>query len=98
MQDPRESHWKDEKCIVFYLKGTSHVGIKYIRSTDLLVNYTNLDWASDGDDRKSTRGYVFHFTFGPLVWSSKKQKVISLSTNEVEYCGVINDGIENVWI
>jgi hypothetical protein len=23
MQDPRESHWKDEKCIVRYLKGTS---------------------------------------------------------------------------
>ena len=25
MQDPGEIHWKDAKCIAFYLKGTSHL-------------------------------------------------------------------------
>jgi hypothetical protein len=98
MQDPRESHWKVVKIIVCYLKGTSHLGIKYCRSSDSLVGFTDSDWAGDNDDQKSTSGYVFHFNTGPLVWSCKKQKVVSLSTTKVEYCGVVNAGTKAVWI
>jgi hypothetical protein len=41
MQDPRESHWKFVKIIVHYLKGTSHLGIKYCRSSYSLVSFTD---------------------------------------------------------
>ena len=98
MQDPRESNWKDEKHIIHYLKGTSHFGIKYSQSTNSLVIYTHSKWDGDGDDQKSTFGFMFHFSNGPLLWCSKKHKVVSLSTTEVKYRGVINAGMKDVWI
>ena len=36
---------------------------------------------------------VFHISFEPLVWSSKKQKVVFILTTEIEYCGAINADI-----
>jgi hypothetical protein len=41
---------------------------------------------------------VFHFSFGPLVWSSKKHKVVYLSTMEAEYHGAVNVGTKALWI
>jgi hypothetical protein len=43
MQDPREIHSKSIKLILFYLKGTTHFGIKYFRSSDFLVGFTESD-------------------------------------------------------
>ena len=36
--------------------------------------------------------------FGPICWSSKKQEIISLSSTEVEYGGVVNAAIQVVWL
>jgi len=41
MQDPMESHWKVVKIIVRYLQGTTHLGIKYYRSSNSLVGFTD---------------------------------------------------------
>ena len=41
---------------------------------------------------------MFCLRSGPLVWSIKKQKVVSLSTTEVEYHGFFNAGTKEVWI
>eukprot|EP00253_Pinus_taeda_P034810 PITA_34810 len=41
-------------------------------------------------DRKSTSGYSLSIGSGPICWSSKKQVVISLSSVEAEYRGVVN--------
>lgn len=90
MQDPRESRWKAAKHIVCYLKHTSQFGIKYSQRLDSLVNYTESNQVGDGDDKKYTFGFVFHFSPRPLVWSSKKQKGISLSTMEAKYHGAVN--------
>jgi hypothetical protein len=56
----------------------------------LLVGFTDLDWADDPDDRKSTAGYVLSLGLGPITWAYKKQQVISLSSSEVEYHRVVN--------
>jgi hypothetical protein len=86
---PEKIHWKVFKQIVHYLKGTTHFGIKYCHSLDSLVSFTNSDWVDEGDDWKSTSGYVFCYSTGPLVWSCKKHKIISLSTIKEEYRGAI---------
>ena len=92
MQVPREIHSKVAKKIVRYIKRTSHLGIKYCQSLDSLVGFTNSDWVGDNDDQNSTLGYMFRFNSEPLVWSCKKQKVVYLSTKEVEYHGTFNAG------
>ena len=89
MQGTRVIHSKEKKWIVSYIKAT----YQYCNNTYPLVGYTNSDWGGDIVDRKSTSGYVFQLSFRPLVWSIKKQKIVSLSNTKVEYCGVDNVGI-----
>jgi hypothetical protein len=47
-----------------------------------LVGFTDLDWASNPDDRKSTVGYVFSLGSRPITWACKKQQAIVLSLVE----------------
>ena len=76
--DPKEYHYAAVKSIFRYLKGTSDYGIWYDRSSDFtLCAYTDVDWASNMDDKKSTNGGAF-FLGGRLVsWLRKKQDCIS---------------------
>ncbi|XP_059068195.1 uncharacterized protein LOC131858764 [Cryptomeria japonica] len=47
-----------------------------------LVGYTDLDWAGDSQDHKSTLGYSFSLGSGLVCWLSKKQSTIALSSTE----------------
>lgn len=50
-----------------------------------LVGYTNSDFQTDVDDRKSTSGMVFTLGGWAMIWRSVKQSPISDSTMEAEY-------------
>eukprot|EP00253_Pinus_taeda_P004359 PITA_04359 len=69
-----------------------------VEASPLLVGFTNSDWAGDPDDRKSTASYVFTLGSGPITWTCKKQSSISLSSVEVEYCGVVEASKEALWL
>ena len=85
MQKPHEIHWKKYKRILQYVQGTRNFGVHYAASSPLeLVGFSNYDWASDPNDRKSNSGYVFMISNGPIFCSSKKQHTISLSSAESE--------------
>ena len=86
MQTPHESHWKATKRILCYVHGTVQYGIHYsLGGTPLLVGFTNSDWAGNPNHQKSTTGYVFSFSSGPVTWACKKQQAIALSSAEAEY-------------
>ena len=72
------------KRIVHYLKGTMSHSIMYseYRSSIEAVGYADAHWA-EGHDWKSI--YIFIMSGGAVVWSSKKQGTIALSTLEAEY-------------
>jgi len=40
----------------------------------------------------------FAYITRPMVWLHKKQKVVSLSTTKVDYCGIVNVDTKVVWI
>ncbi|KAH9316087.1 hypothetical protein KI387_024714, partial [Taxus chinensis] len=74
MQEPHELHWKATKQILHYVRGTYADGIHYHGGVDIdLIGFTDSDWAGDLDHRKSTSGYSFSLSSGPISWSSKKQ-------------------------
>ena len=50
----------------------------------ILVGYTNSDFLSDKDFRKSTSSYVFTLGSGAINWRRLKQSYIADST-ELEY-------------
>ena len=99
MAKPCESHWKAEKKVLQYLKGTLSFGIMYTDEFDVeLAGYSDSDWAGNLDDRKSTTGYVFNIGSGPISWNSKKQPTVSLSSTEAEYKALCSATCEAIWL
>jgi hypothetical protein len=99
MQDPRESHWSAVKRILRYLKSTiSYFFCIYKNSSKQLTAYSDSNWASCPDDRRSTSGYCVLLGKNILSWSSKKQPTVSRSSTESEYKAVANTAVELAWI
>ncbi|XP_059076574.1 secreted RxLR effector protein 161-like [Cryptomeria japonica] len=99
MTAPKADHWIAAKPVLRYVKGTSDYGILYGRCNDpKLIGYTDLDWAGSVDDRKSTSWYVFRLGTSVVTWSSKKQRIVALSSTEAEYRGTVKAACETVWL
>ena len=97
--NPQKEHWTALKPILRYLKGTTNIGILYKHDgSDKCVGYSDADWAGDPSDRKSTSGYIFMFSDGPISRSSKKQKCLALSTAEAEYVALSGAAQECLWL
>lgn len=76
MQNPSKMHFCAMKRVLRYVWGTSNFG---------LIGFTDDDWTSSIDDRKSTSGYIFSLGLGAISWSSKKHSLVSLSSTEAKY-------------
>ena len=96
--NPGLAHWKAVKRILRYLKGTADYVLCYQGSDLRMIGYSDADWGSDLDERKSTSGYAFLLNNGAITWSSKKQPCIALSTMEAEYVACSAAVQEAVWL
>ena len=99
MHDPRSGHLDAVHHILRYLKGSPGKGLWFKKNGHLNVDgYSDADWASCLDDRRSTSGYCV-FVGGDLVsWRSKKQSVVSRSTAEAEYRAMSLGLSEMLWV
>ena len=94
---PTIQHWTGVKRIMRYLKGTTNLGLLYIKQeSSKCVGYFDSDWGGDLDNRKSTSGYFFQIGGGAVSWRSKKR--VALSTAEAEYMALASSGQEAVWM
>ena len=87
------------KRILRYLNGTDDLCLFYPRSDSFdLVGYTDVDYAGDLINRKSTSGMVQYL--GPCLvsWGSKKQNTVALSTAEAEYVAAAACCSQMLWI
>ncbi len=50
----------------------------------LPVSYCDVDWGGCTIDRKSISGYVFTLTRGPIMWASKTQTTVALSSSKAK--------------
>lgn len=77
MNSPTELDWVEAKRIVRYLKGT--IDLKLVLGTfeseekNILLGYSDANWAEDATDRKSNSGYLFKFNVGTISWACRKQ-------------------------
>ncbi|CAK1579746.1 unnamed protein product [Parnassius mnemosyne] len=97
VNNPSQQHVNAVKRIVRYLINTKDLCIKYGES-DGLICYSDSDYASDVDTRKSTTGNIFMMNGGPITWSSQKQKTIALSTTEAEFVAACEAAKEMIWL
>ena len=96
--NPGLMHWTAVKNILKYLKRTRNHMLVY-SGTDLkMMGYTDSDFQTDRDSRKSTSGSVFILNGGAVVWRSIKQSCIANSTMEAEYVAACEAAKEAVWL
>ena len=92
-QSTGPEHLVAAKRVLKYLKGTIDKGIIYRGHKDpdhstSLIGYSDSDWGSDIDTRRSTTGYIFTLNSGAISWGSKLQPTVALSSAEAEYMAV----------
>jgi hypothetical protein len=63
-----------------------------------LVRYSNVDFASDIDDRTSTSGYLMNMGSTTISWNCKKQTTIANSSAKAEYISAWEATCEIVWL
>jgi transposase InsO family protein len=87
--NPTKTHFKAALHVLRYLKFTRNFCIVYRRSPTVpitdIIGYSDADFASDEDDRKSYTGYVFLVNGGAITWSTHKQHTVAFSSMESEY-------------
>lgn len=94
------SHWEAAKRILRYLRGTCHLGIRYKQNeTGLeLLGFCDSDFAGDVNTRRSTSGFLFQLSSGPVSWCSQRPKIVTLSTTEAEYVAACAAAKETIWL
>lgn len=102
VEDPRQADWTEVKRIFRYLQATMEKRLKLGSSSECdnnqLIGYADADWAGDTSDRKSNTGFVFKYRGAPIMWSSRKQSLVTLSTTEAEYIALSEAVKEGLWI
>lgn len=92
-------HWNHLKRILRYLRGSKEMRLVYKRgNAKPLIGYVDADWANDVDERKSTTGFIFQVFGNTVVWSSKKQGLVAMSTTEAEYVAASTATSEAIWL
>lgn len=92
-------HWNATLHVLKYLKGCPSLGVFYPTTQNFkLVAFSNADWGSCTDSRKSLTGYCIFLGSGLLSWKCKKQNIVSVSSAEVEYRAMATTTRELVWL
>jgi len=91
-------HWEAAKHVLRYLKGTSGWHLKLGGGDSSISAYTDADWGSDLDDRRSISAYIIKVGCGAVSWKSKKQTCVALSSTEAEYVALCQAAKESEWM
>jgi hypothetical protein len=99
--NPGLKHWKYAKAILRYLKGTPDLGLVYKNNgaSEIKIEiFSDSDWGSNADDRKSISGFVVCVNGNPISWSSRTQKSTALSSCEAEFMALSEAMREALWL
>ena len=90
MDGATEQHYQSLLKLIKYVINTKDkmFKMKVERSQNNIFNivgYSNANYASDKDTRRSITGLIIYLCGIPIAWRSKSQKCVTLSTTESEY-------------
>ena len=89
------------KRLLRYVKGMVDQGIIFPKtgcSRLQLTVFSNADMVGDIDGRQNTSGVLVILGSALISWLSLKQKVVALSTCEVDYVAVATAACQVVWL
>lgn len=101
--NPGPQHWYGAMRVLKYLKGTSHYSLNYYRKPReegkfQITGSSDANWGNDIKGRRSLHGYIISFHGCPILWTSKKQTFVALSSTESEYVGLSESLREIKWL
>ena len=96
-KNPGLAHWDAVKRVFQYLKGTHELWLSYGGTKNDLEGYADAD-GSMMEDRRAVSGYAFVVYGGAVLWSAKRQEIVSLSTTESEYIAATYATKEALWL
>jgi hypothetical protein len=92
-------HWRAAVRVLRYLKGTRTLGLVLGGTADIaLKGFSDSDFANDLAKRKSVMGYTFSLGSGAILWASRRQKVVTVSSTEAEYIAASEAAKEICWL
>ena len=109
MSNPGRIHWEAVKRVIRYLKGTKDAKLIIGRGGMLsweeagrtnrfgIKGYSDADGNSQ-EHRHVISGYTLYMDGGVVLWNSRKQALVSLSTTESEYVTVTHAAKKVIWI
>ena len=85
--NPTQEHINKALYILRYLVGTADYAISYDGSSNQgLVAWTDSDWGNDkSQQRRSQTEYFMKLANGIIMWNSRKQRTVAMSSTEGEY-------------
>jgi hypothetical protein len=98
--NPGMAHWSTAKRVLRYLKGTKDYGLTYTKgglNSNHMYRYADVSFATNAD-MTSTNGHVFILNGAAIMWNSKRQRAVALSTAEAEYTLMADSAREIVWL
>ncbi|XP_062102945.1 uncharacterized mitochondrial protein AtMg00810-like [Humulus lupulus] len=114
LQEPRQPHYKAAQKLLEYLKGNPAQGLFFHSATCSLSNnvaalhlsasnfqlkaFSDVDWATCLDTRRSITGYYIYLGKSLVSWKSKKQTTVSRSFAEAEYRAMANTTCKLLWL
>ena len=100
-QNPGLVHWKSAMRVLRYLNGTRTMGLHFKKQpgSKLKIDiFSDSDWGSNIDDRRSISGFVVKISGGAISWSSRAQKTVALSSCEAEFLALSEALKEALWL
>jgi hypothetical protein len=101
MTAPAVKDWSAVKRIIRYIKGTLGLGPVYRRPNTpvnpMIRCYSDADYAGCSNTRRSTTGIVLLLAGNPVIWSSRRQPIVALSTTEAEFIAASAGVKEVMW-
>ena len=99
--NPGEIHLQACYRVLRYIKGTRDLGLTYTRNlpdANRLLIWSDSDWASCTETRRSIFAWVSTLNGGAISWKSKKAPRVACSTTESEFVAGSRAADEVVWL
>ncbi|KAJ8564192.1 hypothetical protein ON010_g7153 [Phytophthora cinnamomi] len=90
-ENPSRQHCRAAIRVLRYLKPSREHGIMYQRGDGNVTveAFAGADWGSNVGDRRSVSGVMVRIGNGPVVFKSKFQRTVALSSAKAEYMALI---------
>ena len=90
LDGPSEASYKEMLRCIKYVLDSKDMGLKIEPIGDKhdaweIICYSDSDWAGDPESRRSVSGYIIYVQGVPVIWKSKSQNQVSLSSSESEW-------------